>query len=67
MDIPVLEPDLDLSRAESRYFTSKTLAVSSVGVSLSSELTHQETCLIVCESKWDVSMGQLLRSYERHT
>lgn len=47
LSLPVLEPDLHLSRAESGDLARETFAVSSVWVGLSRKFAHEEPGLVV--------------------
>lgn len=49
-DIPVLKPDLYLSRTQSRYFARKTFAMTGVWMGLASKFAHEKASLAVCES-----------------
>ena len=50
--VPVLEPNLNLSRAQAWNLSCQSLSMSGVGMGLSSKLAHQEAGLIVRESGW---------------
>ena len=46
--LPILEPDLYLTRSQTRNLPRKALSMSSIWMCLASELAHQETCLVMC-------------------
>jgi len=48
-DIPVLEPDLDLSRSKARYLSREAITGGDVWMGLSGELAHQEASLLMGE------------------
>jgi len=47
---PVLEPDLDLTWAETRDLARKPLSMRRIGMRLPCKFAHQEPCLIVCQA-----------------
>lgn len=50
LDLPVLEPNLDLPWAEPGDLSRESLPVSSVGMRLFDKLAHQKTGLLVGQS-----------------
>lgn len=62
--IPILEPDLNLSRAEPRDLPRQTLSMGSIGMRVSGELAHQESRLIMRQpsSRLLVSVARTVRS-----
>lgn len=48
--LPILEPDLNLTRSQTRYFFRKSLALGGIGMRLSGELAHQKAGLIMIET-----------------
>lgn len=55
-NLPILEPDLNLAWAQAWYFPRQSFAMRSVGMRLSSKLTHQKPSLIMRETRALVSL-----------
>ena len=50
LDLPVLEPNLDLSRAQARDLPREPFSVSGIRMRLLCKFTHQKSSLLMCKS-----------------
>ena len=55
IDIPILEPDLNLSWAKSWNFLGESLPLGCIWMSLSGKLAHKISCLLMGKSLTEVS------------